>query len=66
MEYLVQRHGNWYLGCYAAMGLCCFLLAAIVYRLYLNCCGRVLSAEFEDDDAAEDEAEESEEAPAEA
>ena len=66
MEYLVQRHGNWYLGCYAAMGLCCFLLAAIVYRLYLNCCGRVLSAEFEDGDAAEDEAEESEEAPAEA
>lgn len=36
-EYLVQRHGDWYLGCYGSMGLCCVLLAAIVHRLYLSC-----------------------------
>ena len=40
MEYLVQRHGNWYLGCYAAMALCCLILAFIVHRLYLSCCLR--------------------------
>ena len=38
MEYLVQRHGNWYLGCYTAMGLCCLVLAFTVHRLYLSCC----------------------------
>jgi len=38
MEYLVQRHGNWYLGCYTAMGLCCLILAFTVHRLYLSCC----------------------------
>ena len=40
MEYLVQRHGNWYLGCYTVMGLCSLILAFIVHRLYLNCCLR--------------------------
>lgn len=37
-EYLVQRHGNWYLGCYAAMTVCCALMAVAVYRMYLSCC----------------------------
>ncbi|MDY3860688.1 MAG: prolipoprotein diacylglyceryl transferase [Candidatus Limivicinus sp.] len=37
-EYLVQRHGNWYLGCYAAMTASCALMAFIVYRMYLSCC----------------------------
>ena len=39
-EYLVQRHGGWYLGCYAAMTVCCALMAAAVYRMYLSCCDR--------------------------
>ena len=37
-EYLVQRHGNWYLGCYSAMAVCCFLMAFVVYKLYRTCC----------------------------
>lgn len=39
-EYLVQRHGNWYLSCYLGMGLCCCILAFTVHRMYLSCCGR--------------------------
>lgn len=35
-EYMVQRHGDWYLGCYAAMTLCCALLAFLVHRMYLT------------------------------
>ena len=37
-EYLVQRHGDWYLSCYGAMGLACILMAGVVYRMYLTCC----------------------------
>ena len=37
-EYLVQRHGDWYLSCYLAMGLACVLMAGAVYRMYLSCC----------------------------
>ena len=37
-EYLVQRHGDWYLSCYGAMGLACVLIAGVVYRMYLSCC----------------------------
>lgn len=37
-EYLVQRHGNWYMYCYPAMSLCCILMAAMVYILYKTCC----------------------------
>ena len=37
-EYLVQRHGNWYLSCYTVMTVCCALMAAAVYRMYLSCC----------------------------
>lgn len=36
-EYLVQRHGDWYLRCYSGMALCCVLLAFVVHRLYLSC-----------------------------
>ncbi len=38
-EYLVQRHGDWYLSCYGGMAFCCLGLAVIVHRLYLSCCG---------------------------
>ena len=37
-EYLVQRHGNWYMFCYPAMSLCCIGMAAVVYCLYKTCC----------------------------
>ena len=37
-EYLVQRHGDWYLPCYGGMGLCCLLMAVLVYRMYKSCC----------------------------
>ncbi|MBQ9685523.1 MAG: prolipoprotein diacylglyceryl transferase [Oscillospiraceae bacterium] len=37
-EYLVQRHGDWFLGCYGAMALGCFLMAFAVYRMYKSCC----------------------------
>ncbi len=39
-EYLVQRHGNWYMYCYPAMALCCILMAAVVYVLYKTCCAK--------------------------
>jgi len=39
-EYMVQRHGNWYLGCYAVMSLSCYLMVKIIYRLYLSCCAK--------------------------
>lgn len=38
MEYLVQRHGNWYLFCYGSMSVIVFLMAFIVYRMYLTVC----------------------------
>ena len=40
-EYLVQRHGDWYLACYGSMGLCCFLIAVLVYRMYKSCIDEV-------------------------
>lgn len=54
-EYLVQRHGDWYLGCYSAMGLCCLILAFVVHRFYLSCRGlrREKTAEEEEEDEAE-------------
>ena len=39
-EYLVQRHGNWYMFCYPAMALFCFAMALVVYCLYKTCCVR--------------------------
>ena len=32
-EYLVQRHGDWYLSCYLAMALCCYLMARLPYAM---------------------------------
>ncbi len=37
-EYLVQRHGDWYLCCYGAMAACSLGMALIVHRLYLSAC----------------------------
>ena len=37
-EYMVQRHGDWYLGCYSVMSLCCLLIALVVYGMYLSGC----------------------------
>ena len=53
MEYLVQRHGNWYLRCYGAMGLCCVILAAIVHRMYLSCCRKPGEIQLETEDTDE-------------
>ena len=39
-EYMVQRHGSWYLGCYAVMSLGCYLMVLVVYQMYLLCCAR--------------------------
>ena len=40
LEYLVQRHGNWYLGCYGGMTLSCAMMAAIPYWMYLTVCDK--------------------------
>ena len=37
-EYFVQRHGDWYLGCYAVMAVGCFFMARLPYRMYLSIC----------------------------
>ena len=47
-EYLVQRHGNWYLACYGVMTLCCIIMAALVYCLYLTVCDTPDSSEKND------------------
>ena len=39
LEWLVQRHGNWYLFCYAMMSLSCLTLAVVDYLTYLSVCG---------------------------
>lgn len=38
-EYLIQRHGNWYLFCYPMMSLCCLAAVLVIYRMYKNVCG---------------------------
>lgn len=52
-EYLVQRHGDWYLSCYCGMALCCIVIAAVVYRFYLTACRKP----WEEDEAEEESAE---------
>lgn len=37
-EYLVQRHGDWYLGCYGGMALCILLLCLVSWKMYKDCC----------------------------
>ena len=39
-EYLVQRHGDWYLSCYAAMALGCWLMALLPCRMYKSICAK--------------------------
>jgi len=39
-EYLVQRHGNWYLGCYSGMAGACLALGLVTYIMYLTVCDR--------------------------
>ncbi|MBQ3211156.1 MAG: prolipoprotein diacylglyceryl transferase [Oscillospiraceae bacterium] len=39
-EYLVQRHGDWYLKCYGGMGLCILVLCLIGWNLYKGCCAK--------------------------
>ena len=34
LEYLVQRHGNWYLLCYSLMSVSCLLMALSGYWMY--------------------------------
>ena len=40
MEYLVQRHGNWYLMCYSVMSLTCALMALSSYLMYRSVCDK--------------------------
>ncbi len=42
-EYLVQRHGDWYLRCYAVMALSCVAMIASIVVLYRSCCGEKLT-----------------------
>lgn len=37
-EYFVQRHGNWYLGCYAVMALGCVIMTLTPWAAYLSVC----------------------------
>ena len=39
-EYLVQRHGDWYLSCYLAMAVCCFFMARLPYAMYKSICAK--------------------------
>ena len=39
-EYLVQRHGDWYLSCYTAMAVCCYLMARLPYAMYRSICAK--------------------------
>ncbi len=38
LEYLVQRHGNWYLFCYPAMSLCSLGVALSIWAMYKGVC----------------------------
>ena len=37
-EYFVQRHGDWYMKCYAVMALSVIVMCAAVFRMYRSCC----------------------------
>ena len=52
-EYLVQRHGDWFLPCYAVMAISCLLMALIVYRMYLSCCRKPGEIQLETEDTDE-------------
>ncbi len=40
-EYLVQRHGNWYLSCYYLMSSCLVIMSWLTYRMYRHQCVKV-------------------------
>ncbi len=37
-EYYVQRHGDWYIGCYLCMAVSLTALCLCIYAMYLSCC----------------------------
>ncbi|MBR0207363.1 MAG: prolipoprotein diacylglyceryl transferase [Oscillospiraceae bacterium] len=39
-EYLVQRHGDWYLSCYLAMAVCCCFMARLPCAMYRSVCAK--------------------------
>ena len=39
-EYFVQRHGDWYLGCYAVMAVGCFFMAWLPVQMYKSICAK--------------------------
>ena len=39
-EYLVQRHGDWYLSCYLAMAVTCYFMARLPYAMYRSVCAK--------------------------
>ena len=40
VEYLIQRHGDWYLFCYPMMTLCCLVTVLMIYGMYATVCGK--------------------------
>ncbi len=38
LEYLVQRHGDWYLKCYGGMSACCLVMALTAHICYRTVC----------------------------
>ena len=44
-EYLVQRHGDWYLSCYFLMSLCLVIMAVLTVMMYSHQCDNVQSKE---------------------
>ena len=40
LEWLVQRHGNWFIFCYTLMSIGCIAMAVSVYRAYLGVCAK--------------------------
>ena len=39
-EYFVQRHGDWYFGCYAVMAVGCFFMAWLPVQMYKSICAK--------------------------
>ena len=39
-EYFVQRHGDWYLGCYTVMAVGCFFMAWLPVQMYKSICAK--------------------------
>ncbi len=37
-EYFVQRHGDWYLRCYAVMAVSIVIMCVTVFKMYKSCC----------------------------